>query len=123
MHNINCAICGTARETRFKNTKYCLSCRLWKNLNFIGTRTQTCPSCKNRFAQLHRNEVMCGECNPKMAVGEPRGICGFCNEEKDLILDSVKVCHPCASKPENREQFLVWMSQKVKAAKEENLVQ
>lgn len=123
IHKITCENCGRERETRYKNTKYCLVCRLLKNLNYIGTRRQKCPSCGETFAPLHRNEVMCGKCNPKFAVGKPRGVCGFCEEEKDLILDSVRVCHPCATDPDNRERFLVALVQKVNDAKKEFLVE
>lgn len=123
LHDIHCEDCGRPRSTRYKNTKYCLVCRLFKNLNYIGTQTRKCPVCNNRFAPLNRNELMCGECNTKIAVGQPHGVCGFCGEDTDLLLDDVRVCHPCATDPKNRDTFLVAMAKKVKDAKEEFLIQ
>lgn len=110
---IHCEDCGKPRLTGRRNTKYCRVCRLLKNINFIGDRTSECPRCKKRYAPVTRNDLMCGKCNPRIAQGKPTGICGFCKEEKDLIDSDIKVCHGCATEPDNRLAFTIALLDKV----------
>lgn len=106
MRTITCADCSRERETRYANTKYCLVCRLARNLQFLGERTSQCIVCENRFAPLSRNDDLCGVCDNFPASGEPTGTCALCETIDIAILnEDVSVCKRCAKDPEKRVLF------------------
>lgn len=101
---ITCEDCGSRSETTRANTKYCKTCRLFRNVVFIGHRTKTCIECEKRFAPLDRADVLCGSCDftrPLVA-----GHCALCDRDTERLLHAdVKVCSMCATDPDKRVLF------------------
>jgi len=118
MRIIRCEECGSPRLTRYKNTKYCHLCRLSKNLEFIGDRTNKCAGCEKSFAPIDRNEQLCPECSIGKVAGDPRGTCAFCEAvDAPLIREHIAVCVQCAHDPKLRTKFVGAIAKKISAIK------
>ncbi len=103
--NITCQDCGAARQdVAYKNTRYCESCRLLRNLLFIGERTYQCAECTNDFAPIARGDRWCGHC----ALGSNRkGECVLCSSaSSERLRPSISVCKACARDPKQRVRLV-----------------
>ncbi len=103
--NITCQDCGAARrDVAYKTTRYCESCRLLRNLLFIGERTYQCTECKDNFAPIARGDRYCGECS----LGSNRmGECALCGAaSSELLRPSIAVCTRCARDPKQRVRLV-----------------
>lgn len=119
MKTIICEDCGAERKTRYSNTKYCLVCRMARNLKFIAAATSKCGVCDKSFAPLKRGEVLCGECDDIPASGDPRGTCGLCKAtDVPIVNEDISVCKPCSTDPEKRTELLAAVMMKRKLRKE-----
>ncbi len=103
--NITCEDCGTTRSNvAYANTRYCESCRLLRNLLFVGERTYQCAECKADFAPIARGDRWCGGC----ALGSNQaGDCALCKgEEAERLRPSIAVCKGCARAPKQRVRLV-----------------
>lgn len=113
MKTIHCSDCGQARKTRYSNTKYCILCRMARNLKFIGETILKCKACGEEFAPLKRGDIMCGKCDNIPAAGDPHGECGLCHSVAvPIVNEDIAVCHPCSTDPSKREIFTAALFQK-----------
>lgn len=119
MRTIHCETCGAPRETSMPNTKYCTTCRLFKNIKFLGERTGTCVACNKKFALTERKAIICQECSA--AAGDSRkGTCGVCKSENaDLIWQDAAVCVRCMDDPTKRGPIVAGLVQKIARNKAE----
>lgn len=119
VRTIRCVTCNAPTPTTRKNTKYCVPCRLLKNVKFYANTTKKCWGCDGRFAPLHRNDVLCGTCDdaPPRSI---TGICSFCKNKTELYNDNVKLCLPCIKDPERRPTLLRSLMKKQRELKEQH---
>lgn len=97
---ITCTDCGAERHNvQYRNTRYCESCRLLRNLIFLGDRTCTCSECAKEFAPTVRGERWCGECSVSADIGD----CVLCQAaDSELLRRTIPVCLRCAHDPDRR---------------------
>jgi len=104
---IECADCGEHYTTRRANTKYCVICRWLRDLLYIGARTKKCWLCDTEFAPLSSKGELCGTCDTVPRRSHVEGKCSFCEQDKpNLLHEDLRVCVPCALKPENRKTLI-----------------
>lgn len=120
MHLITCRDCGSQRQTRWKNTQYCLVCRYLRNTKYIlerGTKA-TCVECGERFAPLKRDDKFCAECAP-VSRDHPVGTCALCkSDDVTLLARGIAVCRRCAYDPNQRPLFIAALGKKKRARME-----
>ncbi len=103
---IECQDCGSPRNTRYKNTKYCEVCRLLRNVAFVGSRTTKCLVSGKRFAPIARNQELSLTCDPYSTKAQVEGDCALCgNHTERLYGPNVGVCVECIDDPEKRNQI------------------
>ena len=116
VRTIRCVICNAPTPTTRSNTKYCVPCRLLKNVKFFADQTKKCWGCDERFAPTARNDVLCGTCDdppPRSSTGT----CSFCKKEAQLYNAEVKLCLPCLKSPERRPKLLKSLMRKQREQK------
>lgn len=98
---ITCEDCGQKRSNaQYKNTRYCMACRLLRDLIFLDDRTRPCKSCRKVFAPVSRRDGLCGKCNYG-SIDE--GLCKLCkNEHAELYRRGIAVCVKCVRDPKQR---------------------
>lgn len=114
---INCADCGAERKARNKNTKYCTTCRLLRDLWFIGPKPYHCQECKQPYSPLRRGDLLCAQCDVfDKELPAQREECRTCGEsEYRLLADDIRMCRKCAKKPELRRGLIQRLREKVEA--------
>ncbi len=102
--NITCQDCSAVRaNVQYVNTRYCESCRLLRNLLFVGATIAECGECGNDFAPVARGDRWCGTCS---FTGTP-GTCVLCKgEEAERLRPSIAVCKGCARDPKQRVRLV-----------------
>jgi hypothetical protein len=113
-HSVICRDCGHPHATARTNTRYCHTCRLFRNLVYLTSRKSKCLSCRDTFAPLHSNDKLCAKCDV-LAEGNPDGRCGVC-----LLTDvrlvkggaDIALCLACAKDPEKRKVVMEAVAQK-----------
>lgn len=104
--NITCQACGAERRNvQYKTTRYCESCALLRDLEYLGERTYNCTAagCSLEFAPVRRGDRWCGECSFSNVIGE----CVLCQSASvELHRQTIPVCLRCLRSPEQRA-FLV----------------
>lgn len=119
MRTIICADCGAPRETTMANTKYCTTCRLYRNLQFVRERTGKCVACNKEHALTERKAWICQECAGQTGTGRD-GQCGVCGtEHANLVWPDVAVCGTCMDNPEKRGKIIAGLIQKIARNKAE----
>lgn len=118
MPTITCADCGAERNARNRNTKYCVTCRLIRDLDFIGNSTNKCQSCSARFAPLKRSDTLCPDCDAfSKAIPARRETCRNCEGDQFKLLgDDIRMCLKCAGVPENRQGLMIRLHEKQQEA-------
>ena len=111
MATITCEDCGRDYETTRKNTKYCRSCRVYRDLMFLGERRKECIECEKTFNPLTTKDLLCGRCGDFMRKA-PEGECKLCGESAKLLHESIQVCGACATDPAKRVTFLRALAKK-----------
>lgn len=103
--DIICEDCGaTRRNPAYKNTRYCKSCRLLRDLVYIDDATRPCKSCRRSYAPVSRRDTLCGKCNYG-SVDE--GLCHFCkSEHAELYRPGIGVCCSCVRAPRLRPSIV-----------------
>lgn len=117
MNIIKCQECGSERQTRWSNTKYCLVCRYLGNAKYLAEHNTTleCWECSTVFAPLKRDDKFCPECAP-MSQSHPHGHCNLCSrDDQPLLARGIKVCRGCAYDPDKRQVFIKALGQKKRA--------
>lgn len=104
-HIIQCETCGSDRETKYRNTKYCHVCRIYHNLDFVGDKEQECYVCDRKFAPVTRNHTTCHQCDLRRRSYSVDGKCGICGKEKVLWQEDIHVCMECATDPKKRRDL------------------
>ena len=105
MHEIRCAECGEARRTRRSNTKYCVRCKVLRDLRFVRNRTYTCRTagCSQRFVPLEMSDSHC----PAHATGSGTfADCPFCSTTSELHRVDFPVCLTCLRDPAQRQRII-----------------
>jgi len=105
--DITCADCSALRRNAaYSNTRYCVSCRLLRDLSFIKDQVRTCSraACSRRFAPVSRRDSYCGPCG----FGSPdEGHCWYCkNDHAELHRAGLAVCVNCIRDPAKRITIL-----------------
>lgn len=107
MQDIICSDCGATRHrAQYKNTLYCHSCRLLRDLMFVGDRKHVCAAatCRKTFAPVARRDAHCGGCGYGSVY---TGTCGFCNKDDvELHRSGVPLCTHCVRDPRQRRRIL-----------------
>lgn len=116
---IHCEDCGAPRQTVMPNTKYCTTCRLFKNLSFIREATGKCVACGKRHALTERKAFLCQTCQAE--AGNCReGDCGVCGTKSTrLVWQDVAVCVGCMDDPDKRGMILAGLIKKIAANRSE----
>lgn len=98
MKSITCEDCSTKRSNpRYKNTRYCKSCRLLRDLIYVEMEQRPCDHCKQQFAPVSRRDTLCGTCNYGSSYF---GTCAFCKlEHAELHRAGIPVCVKCVRVP------------------------
>lgn len=93
---ITCRDCAAKRRTTFKNTRYCTSCRLLRDLESIDTEEHACRAngCNNVFAPVTRRDLYCGDCAASMSSDAAMGECKYCQTEAALWR-GLAICQNC----------------------------
>ena len=104
-NTIQCADCGTTREARNKNTRYCHHCRLLRNMEFFRKphthRECSSARCSAKYAPVERDDAYCGSCD--LGYSTMRGTCKACSTaDAYLIRPGVELCKECARDPKKR---------------------
>lgn len=112
-HEIKCEDCGAPRMTVMPNTKFCTTCRLFKNLSFLRDSTGKCVACGKRHALTERKAFLCQSC--QAAAGNCRtGDCGVCGTEATaLVWQDVAVCVQCMDDPKQRGKIMAGLIKKI----------
>jgi hypothetical protein len=100
-----CETCGARAQSPRSNAKYCVICRTFRNLKYVGAKTSKCWACKSSFAPLHRNDVLCGSCDDDATRG-PTAQCRLCQDMRSLYHDDILICGQCMKKPAAREPVM-----------------
>jgi hypothetical protein len=101
---ITCADCSARRSNaRFKNTLYCMSCRLLRDMLYVGKEQRPCSTCKKLFAPVDRKDLDCGDCQYG-SVHE--GHCYRCNAPRELHRPGISVCVKCIRVPLYRANII-----------------
>lgn len=101
---IKCADCSARRtNARFKNTLYCMSCRLLRDMLYVGKEQRPCASCTTLFAPVNRKDTDCGACQYG-SVHE--GHCYRCNAAAELHRPGIAVCVRCIRVPRYRANIV-----------------
>lgn len=103
--DIICEDCGAKRSNAaYKNTRYCKSCRLLRDLVFLDDTTRPCKGCRRMYAPTQRRDAYCGEC----CFGSvDEGRCAFCKlENAELYRAGVAVCVKCVRDPRLRRSVV-----------------
>lgn len=102
---ITCEDCGAKRlNPRFKNTRYCNSDRLLRDLLYVGDEQRPCRECKRPFAPVSRKDTLCGTCNYGSVY---EGTCAFCKRSNaELHRPGIPVCVKCVRLPSLRGQIV-----------------
>lgn len=115
---ITCADCGAPRETVMPNTKYCTTCRLFKDLSFIKDKTGRCVACGKTHAQTERKPFLC-QCCSADAGNHRTGDCGVCGKtDTRLVWQDIACCVECMDDPKQRGKILAGLIQKIKQNRE-----
>ena len=120
MHVITCCECGSERQTRWRNTKYCLVCRYLRNTKYIRDREikKDCVECDSTFLPLKRDDAFCPEC-AMVSQAHPRGTCGLCKStDQPLLARGIKICHACAYSIEQRDLMIKALGKKKRERQE-----
>jgi hypothetical protein len=121
MHIIKCEDCGSERETKWPNTKYCLTCRYLRNAKYMVNWTEECIECGETFAPLKRDEKFCANCRPRYA-SHPTGDCALCSTtDQPLLTKGLKIGWCCASDPAKRELLIRALGKRKRAQQEHPL--
>jgi hypothetical protein len=101
---ITCEDCGAQRlNARYKNTRYCKSCRLLRDLVFLDETQRPCSHCKSTFAPTSTKDTLCGTCNYGSVYSGP---CAFCKEDAELHRQGIPVCVRCIRSPALRRTII-----------------
>lgn len=104
MKSITCQDCSTKRiNPRYRNTRYCKSCRLLRDLLYIELEQRPCADCKQMFAPVSRKDTLCGRCNYGSVY---QGRCAFCKLDVELHRDGIPVCTSCIRAPTLRSTII-----------------
>lgn len=101
---ITCADCSATRHNAaYANTRYCKSCRLLRDFQYLGDATKPCSSCDRQFAPTSRRDSLCGKC----CYGSiDEGRCIFCKDEHaELYRAGTPVCVKCIRDPSQRRSI------------------
>jgi hypothetical protein len=109
---IQCQDCGADYETVRRNTKYCRVCRMFRDLAYLKALTRECISCDQKFAPLHREDILCGNCDPVTSKFHVEGVCGICQVQATLLHKDIAVCKSCATDPGQRTVFIKALAKK-----------
>lgn len=103
--DIICKDCSAIRSNpAYKNTRYCKSCRLLRDLDFVGELTRDCKNCRRSYAPTSRRDSYCGPCGFG-SIDEGR--CVFCSSEHaELYRAGISVCCTCVRAPEKRRSVI-----------------
>jgi hypothetical protein len=102
---ITCQDCSQRRSNaRFRNTRYCVACRMLRDFLYVGDEQRPCVECARPFAPVHRKDTMCGPC----CFGSiHEGRCAFCElEHAELYRPGIAVCVRCVRDPKQRRRIL-----------------
>jgi hypothetical protein len=105
---IQCQDCGALREAIYRNTLYCDSCRLLRDLEYTTLsqppRTCTARGCTETYLPIGRKDAYCGDCSG--VITPTRGLCIYCSQEDAPLHRNMKVCTYCLRDPEDRPRIL-----------------
>lgn len=120
-HQIRCRDCGDERTTLYRNTRYCMSCRLLRDLAWLDVaelRTCRSNSCNAAFMPVGRKDLYCGKCAGQMA--QSHGRCLFCKTEPAPLHRSMGVCTSCVRDPGERVRIMSGLRTGQQARKRSN---
>jgi hypothetical protein len=121
-HTINCADCGAERTSFQKNTKYCVPCRIYRSLVWMGQnrgdRPRPCLVCDTVMVPLQRGDDLCAKCDVTWLDRVTPGVCQLCTLGNGLLHPDLPVCLSCAKTAACREAFLKLSGQGFRARKE-----
>lgn len=105
MASITCRDCGEGRTRCPSNTRYCVLCRVLRELYYWQTRRRTCKRCRREFAPLNRNDYYCSTCDRGLA---PYALtCVACTKEAAWpAIKGVPICAPCIRAPKQRSAII-----------------
>lgn len=104
---IRCRDCGDERTTLYRNTRYCMSCRLLRDLTWLDVSEQRpcrANSCNAAFLPVSRKDLYCGECAGGM-VGT-HGRCSFCKTDPAPLHRGMAVCASCVRDAGERPRIM-----------------
>lgn len=103
--SITCHDCGTRRlNPRFKNTRYCRSCRLLRDLLYVSDEQRPCADCRRPFAPVDRKDTLCGTCNYGSIY---EGHCALCRRsDVELHRPDIAACVKCVRDPAKRKTII-----------------
>lgn len=105
-HTITCLDCGARRTTIYKNTRYCMSCRLLRDIEWLEPVERRCRSndCTQTFLPAAKKDLYCGECAGFMTSHEGR--CLFCKRDATPLHRGMSICTACVRDPGERPRVI-----------------
>lgn len=103
---VHCGDCGQPRYARYRNTKFCLTCRYLRDSTYWHRRGagRPCVVCGGDYLPFHGTHKMCARCS--FVPPDDRGTCAFCNCHNAALVPEHEICFSCATDPAQRVRFL-----------------
>ncbi len=105
-HVIDCRDCGDERTTLYRNTRYCMSCRLLRDLAWLEAVERKCRSnsCDAAFLPVSKKDLFCGPCAGLMVA--EHGPCLFCRSDPAPLHRGMSICTTCVRDAGERARVL-----------------
>ena len=85
---------------------------MFRDLTYLKSNTRECVACDSKFAPLHREDILCGGCDPVTSKFHVQGVCALCQTNGTLLHKDISVCKGCSTDPSKRTVFIKALAKK-----------